>query len=143
MPSPGRPRSRALQQNGAPGYLLSLTEQAARPVIHAGIKNQELFDAVGTASAGLRRGHQRLRNSAEPAEGVCDPAGGAEAGLQRIVQETADQSPSLSSMARTMRAEYCRPSRSSSDSGTGSIIRSSETSSAGIMTCLFVLSSLP
>jgi hypothetical protein len=27
-----------LQQSGGPGYLLFLTEEAARPVIHAGIR---------------------------------------------------------------------------------------------------------
>jgi len=56
VPSPAGPVQQPLQQSGAPGYLLFLTEQAARPVIHAGIKIRELFDAVGTASAGVRRG---------------------------------------------------------------------------------------
>jgi hypothetical protein len=39
-----------LQQSGAPGYLLFLTEQAARPVIHTGIKIRELFDAARAAT---------------------------------------------------------------------------------------------
>jgi hypothetical protein len=61
---PAGPVRQRFQQSGAPGYLLFLTEQAATPVIHAGIKSRELFDAVGTATAGVRRA-QRLRNSAE------------------------------------------------------------------------------
>ena len=38
VPSPAGPVRQPFQQSGAPGYLLFLTEQAARPVIHAGIK---------------------------------------------------------------------------------------------------------
>src|SRR5439155_1706811 len=36
--SPAGPVRQPFQQSGAPGYLLFLTEQAARPVIHTGIK---------------------------------------------------------------------------------------------------------
>ena len=44
--SPAGPVHQPLQQSGAPGYLLFLTEEAARPLIHAEIKSRE-FPAVG------------------------------------------------------------------------------------------------
>jgi hypothetical protein len=57
--SPAGPVRQPFQQSGAPGYLLFLTEQAARPVIHTGIKIRELFDEAGAATAGVRRGFRR------------------------------------------------------------------------------------
>src|SRR6476620_5611316 len=68
------------QQSGAPGYWLFLTEQAARPVIHAGIKIREPLDAAGAATAGVRRGLEAAELGTA-AESVCDPACGAEASV--------------------------------------------------------------
>src|SRR6266536_2598230 len=62
--SPAGPVRQPFQQSGAPGYLLFLTEQAATPVIHAGIKSGNSSMQRG-GDRGCQERAQRLRHSAE------------------------------------------------------------------------------
>src|SRR5580693_7850229 len=52
-------------QSGAPEYLLFLTEQTARPVIHAGLTGGGNSSMKWTTGAGWQERAQRLGNSGE------------------------------------------------------------------------------